>query len=93
MLQWVRSFLSSRVQVAHFASQHSIESPLLCGLPQGSVSGPILFSLYSADVVRITQSFGVCIYFYADNLQLYVHCHVGDAEVATARACLRTLVL
>ena len=84
MLHWMRSFLNGRVQVVHIAGQHSKESPLLCGLPQGSVSGPILFSLYTADVARIAQSFGVCIYCYADDLQLYVHYHVGDAEVAAA---------
>ena len=92
VLHWVRSFLSGQVQVVHFAGQHSKESPLLCGLPQGSVSGPILFSLYTADVVRITQSFGVCIHCYADDLQLYVYCHVEDAE-SPLRACLRALVL
>ena len=93
MLHWVRSFLSGQVQVVHFAGQHSKESPLLCGLPQGSVSGPILFSFYTADVVRIAQSFGVCIHCYADDLQLYVYCHVGDAEVAAARllACISAI--
>ena len=93
VLHWVRSFLSGQVLVVHFAGQHSKESPLLYGLPQGSVSGPILFSLYTADVVRIAQSFGMCIHCYANDLQPYVHCHVGDAEVAAARllACISAI--
>ena len=45
VLGWFRSFLSGRQQVISFASQQPTPSSLNCGVPQGSVGGPILFSL------------------------------------------------
>ena len=84
-LQWVRSFHFGRIQVVHFNGHLSTESLLTCGVPQGSVSGPKFFTLYTADVVRIAQSFGVCIHCYADDLQLYVHCCAADVAAAVVR--------
>ena len=84
-LQWVCSFLSGRTQVVYFNGHLSTESLLACGVPQGSVSGPKFFTLYTADIVRIAQSFGVCIHCYADDLQLYVHCYAADVATAVVR--------
>jgi len=39
---------------------------LLCGVPQRSVLGPVLFALYSADVIQIAAAHGVAIDAYAD---------------------------
>jgi len=39
----------------------------------GSVLGPILFLLYSAEVTAIARRFGVSVHGYADDLQLYDH--------------------
>ena len=89
-LRWVHSFLFGRTQVVHFNGHLSTESLLTCRVSQGSVSGPKFFTLYIADVVRIAQSFGVCIYCYADDLQLYVHCCAADVAAAVVHllACI-----
>jgi hypothetical protein len=93
VLRWMCSFLSGRSQVVHFAGQQFAQTPWTCGVPQGSVLGPTLFTLYTADVVRIATSFGVNIHYYANDLQLYIHCRAGDAAAATARllACIAAI--
>ena len=85
VLKWIKSFISSRVQTVIFASVKSASVVLLHGVPQGSVLGPLLFNLYTADVIRIAESLNVSIHCYADGIQLYVSCFAADAPAAVAR--------
>ena len=85
---WIRSFLSSRLQVINFAGQQSTRSTLTCGIPQGFALGPLLFSLYSANIISIAQSFDVRVHCYANDLQLYVHYRAGDTTAAIERLLL-----
>ena len=73
--------------------ERSVTSTLTCGVPQGSVFGPILYNLFTADVIRIAQSFGVSVHSYADDLQLYVHCRAEDSVAAIMRvtACIEAI--
>ena len=53
--------------------QHSTISTLVCGVPQGSVLGPILFLIYCADVTAIASRYDIGVHSYADDTQLYFH--------------------
>ena len=46
-LDWFRSHLSDRTQAVKIKTSFSSTSKLLFGVPQGSVLGPTLFSMYS----------------------------------------------
>ena len=73
VLDWIRSFVSGRVQSVNFAEGQSNRSSIPCGVPQGSVLGPLLFILYAADVIPLAQHHGFQVYSYADDTQLYFH--------------------
>ena len=58
-LQWFESYLTNRSQTVLVGSSFSDKSELVCGVPQGSVLGPILFSLYTSDLGRLIESFNI----------------------------------
>ena len=58
VLSWITSFSTKRTQTVNFAGQQSTLATVLCGVPQGSVLGPVLFLLYTADVSVIAQRHG-----------------------------------
>jgi len=51
VLDWIYSFVSDRIQTVNFAGGQSNWFSILCGVPQRSVLGPLLFILYAADVI------------------------------------------
>jgi len=48
VLDWMTSFLADRTQQVAYDSQLSVMQTVLCGVPQGSVIGPLLCVLYTA---------------------------------------------
>jgi len=63
------------------------------GVPQGSVLGPILFSLYISPITDLVLQYSVSLQQYADDIQLYIACSVSDAASAlsTLESCLASL--
>ena len=94
VLQWFRSFLSDRFISVHCGSDASPFSPIECGVPQGSVLGPLLFILYTTDVFKIVSSYDLNSHMYADDVQIYGSCSPVKSSELSHRIsfCLDELI-
>ena len=71
-LEWFRSYLNNRMQYTIISDASSPGIKLTCGVPQSSVLGPQLFSLYTVPLSAIAQNHGLKCHFYADDTQIYI---------------------
>ena len=69
VLQWIRSFLHNRQQKVIANGAESSWSPVLSGIPQGSIMGPILFTLFVNDLPEKINSI---ISMFADDTKLFL---------------------
>ena len=83
MLEWVRSYLSDRNQFVKILSSCSKARIGDSGVPQGSVLGPVLFTLFVSPVARVIENAGLLHHQYADDTQLYVSFMHGDEQLST----------
>ena len=86
-------FLRDGTQTVVINSQRSKTSLVTSGVLQGSVLGPILFLLYSANIGLIAENHRLNFHSYADDSELYVHCIAHDAAVTCLRVvlCIRDI--
>ena len=89
MLGWFQSYLDGRTQYVRRGTDFSTVTLLLNGVPQGSVLGPILFVLYTADM-RLVDKYQLRPHLYADDTQIYGSCHPSAASQLQERvsACV-----
>ena len=71
-LELLRSYVTSRLQKVSMNNTISSAQEIKYGVPQGSVLGPILFSLYASKLAEIMEAHGVKYHLYADDTQIYM---------------------
>jgi len=87
-LSWFLSYITDRSQQVAIGGECSREVPLRYGIPQGSVLGPVLFSIYTLPLQVIFKRHGVIYHKYADDTTIYTFYNPalpGDLDAAHLR--------
>ena len=71
LIKWISGYLCNRQMYTKFNNYTSSIKRLVCGVPQGSVVGPILFLCYVNDIVNVGFDASVRITLYADDTVIY----------------------
>ena len=85
---WLQSYLSNRSQRVVLNGKQSSWTPVLSGVPEGSICGPLLFTCFTADIPQFIE--GGCI-MYADDIKLHrvIRC---ETDAAALQADIDSLV-
>ena len=79
VLSWFQLYLDGRIQFVRRSRSASAQALVKFGVPQGSVLGPILFQLYTADLLKLIERHNLHAHAYADDTQIYGFCLPSDA--------------
>ena len=72
-LNWFTSYLSERQQYVSVNGNTSDQLEISCGVPQGSVLGPLLFLIYINDLPNVSKF--LSFFLFADDTDIYFKSH------------------
>ena len=92
-LNWFKSYLTDRSQAVVVNGVTSDSRRLPYGVPQGSVLGPVLFTLYFAPLEDVIKKHGLDCMLYADDTQLYVSLNPKNRNpgLSSLECCLQDI--
>lgn len=92
IVKWIHAYFRNRKPYVQIAGERSSFLPVLSGVPQGSVLGPILFLLYVNDIANDIDS-NIELRLFADDCLIYCRVKNVDEQVLLKRKPSKNLRL
>ena len=83
-LIWTFNYIMHRKQLAQIDDTCSEVKNVNCGVPQGSILGPMIFNIYVAD---LQENVNVECFQYADDTTIYDHAKISDLNSCRNTIC------
>lgn len=90
---WVKSYLCGRQQLVCIGENKSLPRNLDSGVPQGSVLGPVLFTVYTSSLGHLLRSHSMKYHLYADDSSIYIMFKPNDLSSMVQRVEQCTLAV
>ena len=93
---WFTSYLTARSRSVAVKQSRPSSKRLLFGVPQGSVLGPILLSLYFVPLEKVIHSPVLGCMMYADDTQLYLSImpnQDSSTSIARLELCIKDVLI
>ena len=86
LLNWFDSYLTGRKQYVFYNGESSDLRDINCGVPQGSVLGPLLFLIYINDLPNVSEK--LKFFLFTDDTNIYFES--DDLEYSQCEEVMRT---
>ena len=93
-LSWFSPYLIDKYQRVKIANLFSAALPILCGVPQGSVLGPLRFTFYTTPLSSVIQTHNLDHRLYADDTHISLSLATPDTNCSLnqLRECLQNVL-